>query len=93
MMVVIAIFLALLGGPNVSNHAGGFIGPQLQGQPPTAFDGMSGVPTVNQDGMSGVPTANHDGMSGVPTAAPPPPAPVAPATYRPTADGMSGTPT
>jgi hypothetical protein len=92
MMVVIALLLALFGGPNVSNHIGGVVGPQLQGQPPAAFDGMSGVPTAH-DGMSGVPTAN-DGMSGVPTATTPMPAPVAPPPMsRPAADGMSGTPT
>jgi hypothetical protein len=93
MMVVLAILFALFSSPNVSNHVGGFVGPQLHGQPPAAFDGMSGVPTVNHDGMSGVPTANQDGTSAVPAPTPPPRAPVAPRTSRPAADGMSGTPT
>jgi hypothetical protein len=69
MLVVLAIYAMLFGGPNVSFHAGVAVGPQFQGAPATAFDGMSGIPTGTTPGPAPVAPSgpSSDGMSGPPT--------------------------
>jgi hypothetical protein len=71
MMVILAVFAMLFGGPNASIFAGSSGSPSLHGAP-VAYDGMSGGPSIN--GGSGgrsvtapVARTSHDGMSGGPS--------------------------
>jgi hypothetical protein len=87
MMVVFAIFLALLGGPNVS-FDGVSGGPSLLGGSPPAFDGVSGGPSFQV-----APPTSFDGVSGGPsvTGRPAPPPPATPPSHT-MYDGVSGGP-
>jgi hypothetical protein len=76
MLVVLAIFFALFGGPNVSFHDGPSSGPSSLAGQQAAYDGASAGPdgAAFYDGMSGGPSMiapieppSPDGSSGGPS--------------------------
>jgi hypothetical protein len=62
MLVVLALFFALFGGPNVSFHDGTSSSSFLAA-PPAAYDGMSGGPSL----IGPIEPPSPDGSSGGPS--------------------------